>query len=255
MTTQGFIELPTETASTAAVISDATTLPLVIPANFEIAFLTDDLAEDAGKDSALVNGLAQHLAHVVGRHPHDLKSHLARVYLHYRSSDEDGLYSALLDLFLALHDKGLPLRIRLLMGSRSRLSATHFAALYSSLSAPVSESEIPLGRWSVLAKGLTGIPDLVIELASTRDTGRDPLIEARDFIEYCQLEDARTVLENAILANPERPELHAELLELYRATDDQQQWHVMQTKLRHLIDPLPPEWSTFHPDNYIVKLS
>lgn len=246
MNGEGLSEFNLGLGAAPVVATDEDTDASPPPDSLETAFYSFENFSIPGKDSDLMQSLAAHLAHAVGRHPHDLKSHVARVYLHHRHKDEEGLYSALLDLFIALEGKGLPLRTRLLNGSRSQLSAPHYAALKQYLVTPIAETNLPRGRTAVLPKGLTGFTRVVDEIVTVRETIRDPLIEAREFIEYFQLDDARLVLEDALLTSPEREDLQAELLELYRATDDHQQWQIMRNKLAHLLGTLPRDWSEFN---------
>jgi hypothetical protein len=77
---------------------------------------------------------------------------------------------------------------------------------------------------------------------NTSGEDRDPLLEAREHIEYSQLAEARTVLEEALPRQPSRIELHAELLLLYRATGDLDNFLRTREKLQQVVDSLPAIW-------------
>lgn len=246
MTSDGYMQQSSESKYLFIELNGVETTPTdPLPVNHEALFAAEGISMLSGDAKAPESELVQYFAQRVARHPLDLNAHVDRVYLHFREHDEDGLYSALLDLFLALTDKGIELRTRLLAGSRSVLSPHHFAALEAALNHPVKESALPLARLSVLAKGLTGELPVMIEVVSERAKTRDPLLEAREYIEYSQLEEARQLLETSVLAATDRFDLQMELLMLYRATGNQRQWRIMREKLAHVLKPLPDEWTEF----------
>jgi hypothetical protein len=230
------------------VICDEAKPAMAIPADFELVFSDDSTFEALRHDPTLQEGVGQHLAYSIARNSRDLFSHVYRIQFYFHDRNQEGLYSALLDLFLILQGKGIDLRTHLLLGSRSRMSSTHFASLQRILHTGVTETEVPVARYSVLSKGMSGDQSIVDEIVSDQDAGRDPLIEAREYIEYSQLEEARLLLEDAVTVHPQRHELLTELLHLYRAMRDQQHFHAMQMKLKHWFGELPPDWTAFSED-------
>ena len=114
------------------------------------------------------------------------------------------------------------MRSRLLQQYRSNLSDDQYTALvqYSESNAFVGQA--PFSIASVLTKGVTGTCALVRPNAAVRSEQNsvDPLQEAREYLEYSQIEAAQEVLERAVLKNPEWIELQTELLGLYRAGRD-----------------------------------
>lgn len=188
--------------------------------------------------------VADHLAHAIAASPSDLLRHTQRIYFFYERWDSDGLYSALLDLFIALGNKGSVLRKRLLNGARDRLLPEHSAALSRWLEhgPPDGEKDLPPAEHSILSKGIVGVRELVRVVQAPKDTSRDPLLEAREYIEYFQIEEARSLLEAAILEQPEREELHTELVHLYEATRDTSGLQAMREKLSQIMPELPECW-------------
>ena len=66
---------------------------------------------------------------------------------------------------------------------------------------------------------------------------------ARDYIEYSQLDEAKHVLEMAILEQPERLEIHYELLTLYQSMRDSAGFNQMLIQLTHAGIDLIDEWT------------
>jgi hypothetical protein len=86
-------------------------------------------------------------------------------------------------------------------------------------------------QYSLFTKGLVGINTLVQQIETINAHGHDPLEIARDHIEYSQLEEAKQVLEKAILKQPTRQDLHHELLELYQSTLDSAGFYKMLAEI------------------------
>jgi hypothetical protein len=189
--------------------------------------------------------LAEHLAHAIAATPTDLLRHTQRIFFYFDRNDSDGLFAALLDLFIALGNSGSPLRERLLIGSRTHLLDEHFAVLSSWLEEgiPCEEKDLPPHAKSILSRGITGVRELVKVSDDSLDSTRDPLVEAREHMEYFQINEARGLLEAAIFENPEREELHTELVQLYQATRDAPRLQAMREKLTQLLPKLPECWS------------
>jgi Tfp pilus assembly protein FimV len=71
----------------------------------------------------------------------------------------------------------------------------------------------------------------------------DPLTIALDHIEYSQLDEAQDVLEQAILAQPEREDLRRELIGLYKSTRDMNRFYQMLAKLTRLGVGMTEDWN------------
>jgi hypothetical protein len=216
------------------------------PEEMELAFAIGDELELPSSILALEEPLAEHLSHDVALAPRNLLRHTQRIIFHYRIADADGLYSAFYDLFTVLHGKGRRLRARLLKGASSRLAPEHFEALSSWLSneTPPAGKNLPEPPRSVLSQGVDGVCELVRAIETAGRPRRDPLVEAREHIEYSQIEEARDLLESAVLEDPDRAELQTELLHLYLATRDHEHFRTMREKLTEIVTTLPDEWQT-----------
>ncbi|MEN8260812.1 MAG: hypothetical protein ABFS02_09545 [Pseudomonadota bacterium] len=201
---------------------------------------TKDLSLDGCIDPVAA---LDYLAHCVARCPLDLASHVRRIFLCARMNLQEGLYGALLDLFIVLTGRGLSLRRRLLYGSKPQLKQEHFAALERSLGVDAGASgELPLTSRSMLYGGNTGSTRLVVATELTGKDEDDPLIIARDHIEFSQLDEARSVLEQAIMLHPLRKELQLELVDLYQSMRDKENFRRMLENIDLSRSPVPEAW-------------
>jgi len=104
--------------------------------------------------------------------------------------------------------------------------------------------KLPLSKACLLGNGAVGTSQLVVlsdDMAFT-EIKRDPLTDARDHIEYSQIEAARKVLEQAILDDPGRKELHEELLGIYRSIGNDREISEFLSKLNGIGNPYPELW-------------
>jgi tetratricopeptide (TPR) repeat protein len=185
----------------------------------------------------------EYLFHAVSKAPDDLRSHVQRVNLFLDRKDAEGLQGALLDLFIVLGDKGRPLRKRMLTASRMVLSEEQYRIFAQCLDSGIRATDmLPPSRESVLSKGVTGTNRLVSRIPTGKTAKQDPLEEAQDHLEYGQVEEAMEVLENAILKEPSRPELHPELLEIYRAINARDRFLALRKRLGAYSNQLPDAW-------------
>lgn len=194
----------------------------------------------AGEMASEANG--DYLAHWLARHPRDLFRHAQRVSLHGARGDGDQAYAALLDLFIALGEKGRPLRERLLKQVWRLLSPEKRAVLERGLESGISRvhrlGDVP---GSVLGRPIQGRLDMVRRQDAV-DAGRSYLEEARALIADSLIDEARSVLEQALLEDPEDAEVAEELVLLYRATRDDEGYAAMWRQLRQR-GRLPAAWA------------
>ncbi|MBK1724604.1 type IV pilus assembly protein FimV [Thiocystis violacea] len=194
-------------------------LAFVLPASSRLRVIAPTHANDPGA----------FLAHQVARVPKDLRAHVQRVIFHVGGTNASGSYAALVDLFIALGSKGMPLRQRMLDTAKRLLNRGQYQALVGKLDSGLRATDsIPCAPASMLSKGTRGTGTLV-ERLDRHETPhlQDPLDEARSYLEYGQLDEARTLLESALLSEPSRMELHLELLAIYRATLDLESFSAM----------------------------
>jgi hypothetical protein len=185
----------------------------------------------------------ERLVFKVSRTPKYLQCHLERIYYCFQEHLDGELFGALVDLLLVLKKDGKALGKRMVAGSKSRLTDPQFHALNNYIDNRGAVSRLMLlNRYSVFAKGLESSSTMV---QLTKDAGgkaHDPLTLARDYVEFSQLENAINVLEQAILIEPERLDLHAELLSLYRSTRNKTGFNQFYDELSRRKINLPPEW-------------
>lgn len=186
-----------------------------------------------------------YLKYRVIRDPADLLSHMRRIILVGRMSDSDNLYAALIDLFIALGPKGESLRSRMLKQYRPALSSAQYATLLQYFKQGDVGEPNPASSASVLAKGIIGACSFIRPINGTagKEKRDDPLHEARRYLEYSQIDAAREVLERAVLENPERIDVQIELLELYRAGRDIENYEKTFNRLRLSGNRMSKRWS------------
>lgn len=188
--------------------------------------------------------LASYLAHCITRNPQDLRAHTQRVYLHFSINDNEGLYSALLDLFIALGEKGLSLRQLLLAHSRKNLLPQQLEFLEANIIDGLHPNSIieNCGN-SLLHSGIESSLAMIIkQQRGDTQAPPDPLQDAQEYLEYGQLDLALDVLETAMEKDPGNKEISKELLQIYilaRAFDRYQQ---LAHKLLQSGHDLPPGW-------------
>ena len=83
---------------------------------------------------------------------------------------------------------------------------------------------------------------LIERTAGTGESPNDPLESARQQLEYGQTELAQTTLEQALLADSGRLDLHLALLEIYRHARDRQAASDMWQRLHGRDNPARTEW-------------
>lgn len=174
------------------------------------------------------------------RKPRNLLTHMQRITLCYEQEDEEQLYAAIVDFFIVLENAGLPIRRRLLAGCKNRLSLL----LMQRLQFYLNDFKLIEGNMhSVLTSGIQENLQLVLTIDSNEAAfEHDPLQIARDYIEYSQLDEARETLETAILITPDYTELHEDLIELYRLTNNFDAFNEMKFALSEISHPMQKQW-------------
>lgn len=209
----------------------------------EWAFRVDDLRALRPAPLGDAPGLADYLEQRIAAEPSHLLHHVRRIALEYQLDHSESLYGALVDLFLVLGAHGYTLRRRMTEGARERLLPDHYAFLSRWLngSALSAETAPPLHS-SLFGLGMGETLHLVETREISDPNARDPLVEARDCIEYSQIDEARQILERAALAHPERSDLQWELLDLYRAQRDASHFLKLYPHFATDENPLAEDW-------------
>ena len=197
----------------------------------------------------------ERLVFKVSVNPHDLQDHLERIYYCFQEQLDDQLFGALSDLLIVLNTKGKALAKRMIAGSQSRLSQERIKVLRSYIDNQNAQNSLLLNnRYSVFTQGLESV-SILLELQQAEDEkAQDPLVIARDHIEFSQIDDAIMVLEQAVLAEPERLALHHELLLLYRSTLSMTEFSAFYAQLLDRKITLPAAWTELNEFFYQPEL-
>lgn len=194
-------------------------------------------------DSMIYPELLDKLVFRVARKPKRLVGHVQRIYHCFHLELQDQLYGAIVDFLVVLEKRGANLSWRLVMGCKPILSSVQFQVLRDFLKDSESEVSVLNGnQYSIFSKGKLENNSMVILEESQADYAVDPLVIAQDYIQYCQLEQAKLVLEAAVLKQIGRYDLQLELLAIYQSTRDVEGFTKMYAKLGSLAVNIMSEW-------------
>lgn len=177
--------------------------------------------------------IADYLDHQVSKKPFDLTSHLQRFSLHRYHKHPEKTYAALLDLFIVLGNKGLPLRQRLLCQASRVIAREHYHFLSATLPDVFSVTcDTPLHHLSVLSMGRMLEKEIVQQVCSADVPNNEtPLQIAQDLLNSGQIRQAQEILESALLVTPDHHDTSYELLQIYHHTQDRESCIQMLKKL------------------------
>gem|GEM_PF-993872 len=196
----------------------------------EICFSANEdwLAKLPVDEGAAVNFLSYQITH----NPRDLLRHVQRIRMQCRRTDADAIYGAMLDLFIVLGTKGLPLRRRLLKRAGGLMRGDQRKVLIAGLRRGIRATyPVPPSVHSRLSAGLSGTVQLVEQRqASCGRQTLDPVIEARELLDCGQIDTARRLLEQSLQQAPQRAELSRELLAIYRHTRNHRDFQRLYTQ-------------------------
>ena len=184
------------------------------------------------------------LSYEVARDPLSLRSHIQRIYLLIDSDDAEHLFGALVDLWIALKDKGPELRATMLEISRAHLSDEHARFLGTSLKTGLNAADtLPVTSGSVLDRSLVGTTAIVsCERLPVGEVAEKPLDEAVAMLQDGQPDAARGLLERALRADPTDEAVAAQLLEIYWRSRDEEGFAATRAVLKEVLGELPPAW-------------
>ncbi|MDD5271371.1 MAG: hypothetical protein PHU14_01505 [Methylovulum sp.] len=180
----------------------------------------------------------------IARRPKNLIAHIQRIYLCFQKDLNEQLFAAIVDFLVILNKRGSAISWRILVGTKSRLSPAQFTLIKDYLKDEFADPLLLKGnQYSICSRGITGVSELVRHIDTQGQPEHDPLDIALDHIEYSQLEEAKQVLEKAVLKQPKRMELQHELLALYRSTRDPEGFNNMLSELKRLELDIIDEWN------------
>lgn len=187
----------------------------------------------------------------IARKPKMLISHLQRIYFCFHKDLNEQLFAAIVDFLVILNRRGQAISWRVLVGAKSRLNAEQFKAIKDFLKDEHANANLIAGnQYSIFTKGILSKNIMINYMDKPDVLDYDPLEIARDHIEYSQLEEAKRVLEKAILKQPTRFELHHELLALYQSTRDPDGFYKMFDELKQSGSEIIDEWNQL---NHLFK--
>lgn len=156
------------------------------------------------------------LVFLIAKKPKCLINHVQRIYYCFQENLGEQLYAALVDLLIILNKQGQAISWRMVLGTKSQLTAEQFQELKGYLKGnQVSTSRLKGNQYSVFSKGLVAVNKMIRQIENEVKED-DPLMIALDYIEYSQMDEAKAVLQEAILLQPEKMALHQELFDLYK---------------------------------------
>ena len=194
--------------------------------------------------SALSARVFDFLSHRISNNPKDLLAHLQRVAAHYHAGNPDTLYGALLDLFIVLDTKGYALRKRLLIKCVPLLDSERQWVLKKGLKSGLNAIKIVPPTTTVC---LTPPNRGSIYLVERHDEyvvaeNFNALDEARDLIDSGFIDEGRLLLEELLLRQPESEEISKELLELYKYTNNRDDFFAAKARYDGLPLALADGW-------------
>jgi hypothetical protein len=177
------------------------------------------------------------------RDPQNLQAQVRRILLLIDAGNRDLLPGALSDLFIALGKHGESLRYALLQQAEPLLDEEDLHFLRAHLSTGIdARAPLQMISGSLLTQSLEGAADLIERQRVEHTADQGVLAEANALLEEGNLEAARDLLENAVLATPSDTAIAEELLLIYRHSRDDAALTQMKEKLIAQTGGLPPPW-------------
>jgi tetratricopeptide (TPR) repeat protein len=190
---------------------------------------------------------ATHLAHISSQEPGNLLNHVRRIFIHLKGKQPEQLYGALVDLYIALGDKGERLRFSLLQKSRNLISQERYDLFLTYFKQGLQPyHSLPASQYSVLGNFFSGEMRFVSEQKIEHQSDNrkiDPLEIAKEELNYGNVTVAQQILEQAILQSPSRLGLHYGLLEIYRYTRSLDDLIDMENQLGENIGNAQTAWN------------
>ncbi len=200
-----------------------------------------------GSDKAIGVRVSNYLAHKVVRQVTDLESHTQRIIIYSKFRNADAVYGALLDLFIALGDKGFAIRQRMLNMVAKIIGRARYAQLLGVLERGVTTDELlPHTPYSMLSGSFMGASPLVYKCSVDDVEIRQPLDEARDLVDSGMIDEGRKLLESSLLLDRSNEALSLELLEIYRHTQNKDAFNKMFVRIGRRPLVAIEEWNSLN---------
>jgi len=184
------------------------------------------------------------LGHRILGQPTDLRAHVQRIFLLIKIGDGAALYSALLDLMIALGAHGQALKQRMLVLAKPLLAPATLNFLQRHLDAGFVADDPDLGRvkGSLLRAADTQGHPLVRRIDGDTAPVVSVLEQVDSLLEYGQLEHAVELLESALLLDPDQEAVAEILLGLYRSMQAEVRWQGLCEQLQLNFGRIPKPW-------------
>jgi len=190
--------------------------------------------------------LLEKLVFNIARKPRHLPSHIQRIVICYKNSWSGRLLAALMDFLIVLNGRGKAISQRVLFGAKSRLTEDDLRLLQDFLSDKAAAKWPNTNQYAVFSRGLEGTGHLIGQAKQIQKPDYDPLDLARDHIEYSQLDEAKRVLQQAVLEDPNRVALQEQLLELYWSTRDHEGFMAMFKQMQQASFSMIEGWAKLY---------
>lgn len=179
----------------------------------------------------------------VARDALNLQAHVRRILLLIDEDQRDLLPGALIDIFIALGKHGESLRYALLEVAEPFLEEEDLHFLRGHLNTGISPDEnLQMVEGSVFSHALDGTAEMIGRERQQQQQAMGAVAEANALLEEGDLDGARNILEDALLAHPEDTAISNELLLIYRHSRDEAAFTAMREKLMQKIASLPAPW-------------
>jgi hypothetical protein len=185
----------------------------------------------------------RHLSCLVARDPFDLEAQTRRVLLSTQVPHRAQAFGALIDLFLALGDKGRGLRQTLLDSARSCLAEDELRYLQAHLDTGLSRrATLPTGTGSVLDAAVIGNLHPVGQQRRAAQAS-SKVDDAIALLDQGDLPAAQALLEEALMENLDDTVALSELQAIYHHSRDEAAKASLQARLQERHGRLPAQWS------------
>lgn len=184
--------------------------------------------------------------HILGQ-PTDLRVHAQRIFLLIKIGDAATLYSALLDLMIALGSHGHALKQRMLGLAEPLLApATHrFLQQHLDTGFVADDPDLARVKGSLLrASGMQGQALVRKDGGDATKPAVSVLEQVDSLLEYGQLEHAVELLESTLLLDPDREAEAEVLLGLYRSMQAEARCQGLCEQLQLNFGRVPNAWSS-----------
>lgn len=163
--------------------------------------------------------LHRYLSGCLYQTPSNLRLHVQLIFslIQKEGVSRDEIFGALLDLFIVLRDKGLPLRRRMLVVAKPFIAFEDSQFFEQHLERGITgKAVVPNIGYSQLAEGYVGRSNFIEqEIQIDNQEILSVYEEALSLLEYGELDEAAVLLEQALKQEPGKEQIAEELLAIY----------------------------------------